>query len=91
MGTSDYGFAALGMQVGTPAVVTIGALYAGAVASGGDDDLGSIALTGAILGAVVAIGVDAGVFAWITEAPPEIVPTVHISSEVSTFGLGGRF
>ncbi len=89
-GNFDYGFASLGMTVGAPAITTIGALYVGVVGTGGDGDFGKVALGGVILGAVIAISVDAGVFAWVTEEL-EVVPTVQMSGEVSTIGFGGRF
>lgn len=89
-GNFDYGFASLGMTVGAPAITTIGALYVGVVGTGGDGDFGKVALGGVILGAAIAISVDAGVFAWVTEEI-EVVPTVQMSGDVSTIGFGGRF
>lgn len=88
-GNFEEGFASIALYAGAPLVGSAGAVIFGVPVAGDSDAAGPLALVGLIGGALMAVLVDAFVLAYVDEV--EIVPSVAIDSNQSTFTIGGRF
>ncbi|MEQ8278745.1 MAG: hypothetical protein RMA76_29605 [Deltaproteobacteria bacterium] len=87
-GNFEEGLASIALNAGTPLVGSLGLLIVG-LPIAGDSDSGGIAIAGLLLGAAAALLIDGLVLAYVDEV--EIVPSVDISSDRTSFLIGGRF
>ncbi len=87
-GNFEEGLASIALNAGTPLVGSLGLLIVG-LPIAGDSDSGGIAIAGLLLGAAAALLIDGLVLAYVDEI--EIVPSVDISSDRTSFLIGGRF